>query len=101
VPGEAARVALLGAGVPAAEAGQAARQPALLPAPRRRDDPQIRSLLYEQGFTIGGARQQLSGAAHKAEHKSEKTEESEEPAVDSGALRKLREELEAVVEILR
>ncbi len=28
---------------------------------------QIRSLLYEQGFTIGGARQQLSGEAN-AEH---------------------------------
>ncbi len=28
---------------------------------------QIRSLLYEQGFTIGGARQQLSGDAN-AEH---------------------------------
>ena len=26
---------------------------------------QIRSLLYEQGFTIGGARQQLAGDEHK------------------------------------
>jgi len=26
---------------------------------------QIRSLLYEQGFTIGGARQQLSGETAK------------------------------------
>lgn len=57
----------------------------------------IRSLLYEQGFTIGGARQQLSGAVHKGE----KAEKAEEAAVDSDALRQLREELEAVVEILR
>jgi DNA-binding transcriptional MerR regulator len=28
---------------------------------------QIRSLLYEQGFTIGGARQQLSGEAAKGD----------------------------------
>lgn len=28
---------------------------------------QIRSLLYDQGFTIGGARQQMSGEAPKAE----------------------------------
>ena len=26
---------------------------------------QIRSLLYDQGFTIGGARQRLSGEDHK------------------------------------
>ncbi|WP_086932426.1 MerR family transcriptional regulator [Agarilytica rhodophyticola] len=28
---------------------------------------QIRSLLYDQGFTIGGARQQMSGEAPKSE----------------------------------
>ena len=34
---------------------------------------QIRSLLYEQGFTIGGARQQLSGSEtkHDATHSQE------------------------------
>lgn len=29
---------------------------------------QIRSLLYDQGFTIGGARQQLAGADAKRDH---------------------------------
>lgn len=29
---------------------------------------QIRSLLYDQGFTIGGARQQMNGDAGKTEH---------------------------------
>ena len=39
VRGQAARAALLGAGVHAAEAGQAPRQPPLLPAPRSAADP--------------------------------------------------------------
>ena len=38
VRGKAACIALLGAGVPAAQAGQAPRQPPLLPAPRCRAD---------------------------------------------------------------
>lgn len=29
---------------------------------------QIRSLLYDQGFTIGGARQQMNGESGKSEH---------------------------------
>jgi DNA-binding transcriptional MerR regulator len=28
---------------------------------------QIRSLLYDEGFTIGGARQRIAGASHKQE----------------------------------
>lgn len=51
---------------------------------------QIRSLLYEQGFTIGGARQQLSG------------EEAREDANQSQQIiRQLRAELEKVLELLR
>lgn len=51
---------------------------------------QIRSLLYEQGFTIGGARQQLSG------------EEAREDANQSQQIiRQLRTELEKVLELLR
>lgn len=58
---------------------------------------QIRSLLYEQGFTIGGARQRLDGEATRAaaavipvEHK-----------VPAEVVRQMRMDLEAVLEILR
>ncbi len=51
---------------------------------------QIRSLLYEQGFTIGGARQRLSG------------EEAREDANQSQQIiRQLRTELEKILELLR
>ena len=51
---------------------------------------QIRSLLYEQGFTIGGARQRLSG------------EEAREDANQSQQIiRQLRNELEKILELLR
>jgi DNA-binding transcriptional MerR regulator len=51
---------------------------------------QIRSLLYEQGFTIGGARNRLEG------------EEAKEDASQSQQLiRQLRTELEDVLKILR
>lgn len=54
----------------------------------------IRSLLYEQGFTIGGARQQLNEGGAK----------QEQPAgagVRLDEIRKLRGELEEVLAILR
>lgn len=51
---------------------------------------QIRSLLYEQGFTIGGARQRLSG------------EEARDDANQSQQIiRQLRAELEKILELLR
>ena len=50
----------------------------------------IRALLYEQGFTIGGARQRLSG-----------NEVKEELSQAQILVRELRAELEAVVDILR
>ena len=55
---------------------------------------QIRSLLYEQGFTIGGARQRLDGEANKVEQKPENH-------VPSELIRQMRVDLEAVLEILR
>lgn len=55
---------------------------------------QIRSLLYEQGFTIGGARQRLDGDANK-------TEKSTESHVPAELIRQMRADLEAVLEILR
>ena len=51
---------------------------------------QIRSLLYEQGFTIGGARQQLSGE----EAKDDSTQSQQ-------IIRQLRMELEEIVRILK
>ena len=51
---------------------------------------QIRSLLYDQGFTIGGARQQLSGEGAK-----EDQDQSHQIA------RQLRAELEEALQILK
>jgi DNA-binding transcriptional MerR regulator len=51
---------------------------------------QIRSLLYEQGFTIGGARQQLSGDTAK-----EDLQQSQQ------IVRQIRTELEEVLQILK
>ncbi|HHC73336.1 MAG TPA: MerR family transcriptional regulator [Thiotrichales bacterium] len=50
---------------------------------------QIRALLYEQGFTIGGARQQLSGDAIK-----------EDLSETRQIVRQLRGELEEILAIL-
>jgi len=51
---------------------------------------QIRSLLYEQGFTIGGARQQLcSDSAKNDQNQSQQI------------IRQLRAELEEVLQILK
>ena len=52
---------------------------------------EIRSLLYEQGYTIGGARLQLSEPAKPETIKSCNTD----------TIRQLRMELEEVVEILK
>ncbi|MGH8119401.1 MAG: MerR family transcriptional regulator [Gammaproteobacteria bacterium] len=51
---------------------------------------QIRSLLYEQGFTIGGARQRLSG--DEAKDDSNQSQQ---------IIRQLRIELEEVLDLLR
>ena len=51
---------------------------------------QIRSLLYEQCFTIGGARQQMSGEGMK-----------EDNAQSQQIIRQLRTELEEVLQILK
>ena len=51
---------------------------------------QIRSLLYEQGFTIGGARQQLSGDAAKLDHQESQL-----------LIKQLRIELEDILHILK
>jgi DNA-binding transcriptional MerR regulator len=51
---------------------------------------QIRSLLYEQGFTIGGARQKLSG-----------TEAKEDVNQSQQIIRQMRGELEELLQILK
>ncbi|MCB1759685.1 MAG: MerR family transcriptional regulator [Gammaproteobacteria bacterium] len=51
---------------------------------------QIRSLLYEQGFTIGGARQQLSSEGAK-----------EDNAQSQQIIRQLRIELEEILQLLK
>ena len=51
---------------------------------------QIRSLLYEQGFTIGGARQQLSGDTAK-----------EDLSQRQQVVRQMRMELEDLLQILK
>ena len=51
---------------------------------------QIRSLLYEQGFTIGGARNRLTG-----------DEASEDLSQSAQIVRQLRSELEEILRILR
>jgi DNA-binding transcriptional MerR regulator len=51
---------------------------------------QIRSLLYEQGFTIGGARQQLSGEGAK-----------DDGAQSQQIIKQLCGELEEILQILK
>ena len=51
---------------------------------------QIRSLLYDQGFTITGARQRLEGSQGKAE-----------VSISNQIVRQVRQELEEVLQILR
>jgi len=51
---------------------------------------QIRSLLYDQGFTIGGARQQLTG-----EQAKDDTNQSQQ------VIRQLRNELEEILNTLK
>ena len=51
---------------------------------------QIRGLLYDQGFTITGARQRLEGEQGRAE-----------AAISSQIVRQVRMELEEVLQILR
>ena len=51
---------------------------------------QIRSLLYQDGFTIGGARQQLSGDEIKADS-----------SLSKQIVKQIREELEDVLKLLK
>ena len=54
---------------------------------------QIRSLLYEQGFTIGGARLQMENGTEDTTGSS--------AGLDKGVICQLRTELEEILEILK
>jgi len=58
----------------------------------------IRELLYEQGFTISGARNKLDGT-----HEAEQPQEPQPPVIslDEAAIDALRAELQAVLETLK
>ncbi|MCI1004735.1 MerR family transcriptional regulator [Herbaspirillum sp. C7C8] len=58
----------------------------------------IRELLYEQGFTISGARNKLDGT-----HEAEQPQEPQSPLIslDEAAIDALRAELQAVLETLK
>ncbi|HEY9201880.1 MAG TPA: MerR family transcriptional regulator [Gammaproteobacteria bacterium] len=51
---------------------------------------QIRSLLYDQGFTIGGARQQLTGEQAK-----------EDSSQSNQIVKQIRNELEEILQLLK
>lgn len=55
---------------------------------------QIRTLLYEQGFTIGGARQRMAGST------TPEIEDGIKPAVSSQLIKELIEEIEEALEHL-
>lgn len=57
---------------------------------------QIRSLLYEEGYTIGGARQRI-----ESEKQAPAAAARARGGVDPAALRELREELESLLLLLK
>jgi DNA-binding transcriptional MerR regulator len=58
----------------------------------------IRELLYEQGFTISGARNRLDGRVHQVEPEEAVPEAAAAPSVDPAAL---RTELQAILALLK
>jgi DNA-binding transcriptional MerR regulator len=56
---------------------------------------QIKSLLYEQGFTIGGARQRMSGPQEPLA-----STQAAAPTVETTDLRAMVVELEAIIKLL-
>lgn len=61
----------------------------------------IRELLYEQGFTINGARNQLGGFVQSAESKSPKSEAVSRRVIAGEELDALRLELMDIQQLLR
>jgi hypothetical protein len=90
---QATRAALLGAGIFTTEAGKTPGQPPLLPASRSASDTSYPRTLYEQGFTINGARNKLGNAAGRIHE----TDEVVEAPVD---LHYIRDELRSILNLL-
>ena len=61
---------------------------------------QIRGLLYDEGFTIGGARQRIEGEANKESAKPSVVSAEISNSARSEVIRSLRIELESVLELL-
>lgn len=61
---------------------------------------QIRGLLYDQGFTIGGARQRIEGEANKENSKPSVTSAELPNTARTDVIRSLRIELESVLALL-
>jgi DNA-binding transcriptional MerR regulator len=65
---------------------------------------QIRGLLYEEGYTIGGARLRIDTEKQTPAAKAKAASAASEPAsagIDVALLREVREELESVLALLR
>ena len=64
---------------------------------------QIRGLLYEEGYTIGGARLRIDSEkqAPAAATKSKAVASAAASGIDAALLREVREELESVLALLR
>lgn len=65
----------------------------------------IKKLLYEEGFTIAGARKQLSagntgGSAENTRNLPDAPEADDKPVADSENLKKVRAELETILTLL-
>ena len=58
----------------------------------------IRDLLYEQGFTINGARNRLDESGNASSARSGRVEAPQAPSADNTAL---RQEIQSVIELLR
>jgi DNA-binding transcriptional MerR regulator len=62
---------------------------------------QIRGLLYDEGFTIGGARQRLDADVPKADAGKNEPVKTEQANARAELIRQLRFELESVLDLLK
>ncbi len=60
----------------------------------------IRALLYEEGYTIGGARQQLAGGGHPANGNTPDFEDGEDDGLPPAVLDEMIREIEEITELL-
>lgn len=60
----------------------------------------IRTLLYEEGYTIGGARQQLAGAEGAKQNGTGRQQTTSKPYNEPFSVKAAIQELEAIIELL-